>query len=238
MKFLKRINIFINKPKVFCVGMNKTGTTTMLKIFKKLNFRVAPQIKQALDIGEIKSKDENQKIKKFCQRYNFFQDLPFSQGDFYKTINQIFPRSKYILTTRDSDKWFKSLCNFHLIYFKKMGFNFKDITEVKKEHLKKFDWIKEGFYYDYTKNFWISEIKDNQLIYNWNLLYNKDHYIHVYEKRNKEIEDYFQKKKEDLLIFNVSENTDILKILNFLKMKKHLNFEIPHELKSNYDYFK
>ena len=48
MKFLKRINIFINKPKIFCIGMNKTGTTTMSKIFKKLHFRVAPQIKQAI----------------------------------------------------------------------------------------------------------------------------------------------------------------------------------------------
>ena len=46
MKFLKRINIFLYKPKVFCIGMNKTGTTTMLKTFKKLNFRTAPQIKQ------------------------------------------------------------------------------------------------------------------------------------------------------------------------------------------------
>jgi hypothetical protein len=236
MKFFKRIEIFINKPKVFCIGMNKTGTTTMLKVFKKLNFRVAPQIKQALDIGEIKSINENLKIKKFCRRYNFFQDLPFSQGDYYKKINKIFPNSKYILTTRDSDKWFKSLCNFHLIYFRNMGFNFKDITEVKKEHLKKFDWIKEGYYYDYTKNFWISEIKDNQLIYNWNLLYNRDHYINIYEKRNKEIEDYFQNKKEDLLIFNVSENSNILKILNFLNMNKDLNFDLPHELKSNYDY--
>ena len=51
MKFLKRINIFLNKPKVFCIGMNKTGTTTMLKTFKKLNFRAAPQIKQEQDIG-------------------------------------------------------------------------------------------------------------------------------------------------------------------------------------------
>ena len=235
MKFLKRIDIFINKPKVFCIGMNKTGTTTMSKIFKKLNFRVAPQIKQGIDIGDIKHKYEDLEIKKFCWRYNFFQDLPFSQGDFYKTINRIFPSSKYILTVRDSDKWFKSLCNFHLIYFKKMGFNFKNITEVKEEHLKKFDWIKEGYYYDYTKNFWISEIKDNRLIYNWKLLYDKDHYIHVYEKRNKEIQDYFKKRKEDLLIFNVSENSNILKILNFLNMKKDLNFELPHELKSNYE---
>ena len=48
MKFLKRVLIFINKPKVFCIGMNKTGTTTMTKIFKILNYRVAPQIKQEI----------------------------------------------------------------------------------------------------------------------------------------------------------------------------------------------
>ena len=78
MKFIKRLNIFINKPKVFCLGMNKTGTTTMVKVFKDLNFRVAPQIKQEEVIGDIKSKAEKSKIRKFCWKYNFFQDLPFS----------------------------------------------------------------------------------------------------------------------------------------------------------------
>ena len=58
MKFIKRLNIFLNKPKVFCIGMNKTGTSTMTKIFKELNFRVAPQIKQEKKIGEIKSQNE------------------------------------------------------------------------------------------------------------------------------------------------------------------------------------
>ena len=235
MKFLKRINIYLHKPKVFCIGMNKTGTTTMLKTFKKLNFRTAPQIKQEQDIGDINSSNQHAKIKKFCWKYNFFQDLPFSQGDFYQKIDQIFPKSKYILTVRDSEKWFESLCNFHLIYFRKMGLNFKNITEVKKEHIKKFNWVKEGYYYNYTKKFWISEFKDNQVIYDWNLLYNKDHYISVYEKRNKEIQTYFQRKKEDLLIFNVNENKDILKILNFLNMSKDLNFDLPYELKSNYE---
>jgi len=64
MKFLKRINIFLYKPKVFCIGMNKTGTTTMLKTFKKLNFRTAPQIKQEQVIGDINSNMEYRKIKK------------------------------------------------------------------------------------------------------------------------------------------------------------------------------
>jgi hypothetical protein len=235
MKFLKRINIFLYKPKVFCIGMNKTGTTTMLKTFKKLNFRTAPQIKQEQVIGDINSNMEYRKIKKFCWKYNFFQDLPFSQGNFYQQIDKIFPNSKFILTVRDSEKWFESLSNFHLIYFRKMGLNFKNITEVKKEHVKKFNWIKEGYYYNYTKKFWISELKDSQVTYNWNLLYNKDHYISVYEKRNKEIQKYFQRKEKDLLIFNVSENKDILKILNFLNMNKELNFDLPYELKSNYE---
>jgi hypothetical protein len=167
MKFLKRINIFVSKPKVFCIGMNKTGTTTMTKVFKKLNYRVAPQIKQEINIGDIKIKNNHQRIKKFCWKYNFFQDLPFSQGDIYQSIDKIYPKSKFILTIRDPNKWFDSLCNFHLIYFRKMGFNFKNINEVKEEHMRKFNWIKEGYYYEYTKNFWITEQKNNRISYNW-----------------------------------------------------------------------
>lgn len=234
MKFIKRLNIFLNKPKVFCIGMNKTGTSTMTKIFKELNFRVAPQIKQEKKIGEIKSQNEILEIKKFCWKYNFFQDLPFSQGNFYQNIDKIFPKSKFILTIRDSNRWFESLCNFHLIYFRKMGLDFKNINQVKEKDLKKFNWIREGYYYDYTKNFWISEIKNNQISYNWSLLYDKEHYISVYEKRNKEIIDYFKKRTEDLLIFDVNENKDVFKILNFLSMNSKLNFALPHELKSNY----
>jgi len=234
MKFLKRINIFVSKPKVFCIGMNKTGTTTMTKVFKKLNYRVAPQIKQEINIGDIKIKNNHQRIKKFCWKYNFFQDLPFSQGDIYQSIDKIYPKSKFILTIRDPNKWFDSLCNFHLIYFRKMGFNFKNINEVKEEHMRKFNWIKEGYYYEYTKNFWINEQKNNRISYNWGLLYNKDHYIQVYEKRNKQIKDYFEKRKKDLLIFDVNKNYNISKILDFLEMKKDLNFQMPHELKSKY----
>ena len=51
----------------------------------------------------------------------------------------------------------------------------------------------------------------------------------------KKYKDTFKKKKEDLLVFNVSENKDILKILDFLNMSKDLNFTLPYELKSNYE---
>lgn len=234
MKILRKINIFFKQPKVFCVGMNKTGTTTMSKVFRMLNYRVAPQIKQEIAIGDLRMKNNYQKIKSFCWKYNFFQDLPFSQGDFYQTIDKIYPSSKFILTIRDPEKWFDSFCNFHLIYYRKMGFNLKNISEVKEEHMRKFNWIKEGYYYDYTKNFWINEQINNQLFYNWKLLYNKNHYINVYQKRNKQIQDYFQERKKDLLIFDVSKNYDVSKILDFLEIKNSLNFRMPHELQSKY----
>ena len=73
MKFLKRINILLSKPKVFCIGMNKTGTTTMTKVFKKLNYRVSPQIKQEINIGDIEMKNNHKRIKEFCWKYNFFK---------------------------------------------------------------------------------------------------------------------------------------------------------------------
>ena len=49
-----------------------------------------------------------------------------------------------------------------------------------------------------------------------------------------EITNYFASRKSDLLIFNVKENKNILKILTFLDLSYQLNFNLPHELKSNY----
>ena len=79
MKFLKRIRIFLGKPKVFCIGMNKTGTTTMSKIFKNLNFRVAPQIKQEEVIGDINFNNEEYKIKKFSYSWNYSDKLQYDK---------------------------------------------------------------------------------------------------------------------------------------------------------------
>ena len=39
-----------------------------------------------------------------------------------------------------------------------MGYDFKDIKQVKEEHIKQFDWIKKGYYYEYTKKLCLDSI--------------------------------------------------------------------------------
>ena len=90
MKFIKRTSIFFFKPKVFCIGMNKTGTTTMLKTFKKLNFRTAPQIKQEQAIGDINFKAEHKKIKNFVGNIIFFKTYLFPKEIFIKQLIKFF----------------------------------------------------------------------------------------------------------------------------------------------------
>ena len=91
MKFIKRLNIFLNKPKVFCIGMNKTGTSTMTKIFKELNFRVAPQIKQEKKkLGKLKVKMKYLKLKNFVGNIIFFKICRFLREIFIKILIKYF----------------------------------------------------------------------------------------------------------------------------------------------------
>jgi hypothetical protein len=89
--------------KVFCLGLSKTGTTSMGKYFSKLGYRVCQE--------NVNKEHEIDKINKFCDQkvnqYDMFQDLPWPIT-FSRYIDQ-YPDSKYILTYRSLDRWLNSM---------------------------------------------------------------------------------------------------------------------------------
>ncbi len=91
--------------KVFGIGLNKTGTTTLGQCLRKLGYnhqscnrRLFEQCRQ----GDFSA------LYRIVGKFDSFEDWPYPA--YYKLLDITFPGSKFILTTRVSaDKWFNSL---------------------------------------------------------------------------------------------------------------------------------
>lgn len=94
------------KPKVFCIGFHKTGTTSMAIALRTLGYRVT---------GPNGAKDPEIEKNAISMAYDLaldfdaFQDNPWPI--LYKELDQKFPASKFILTLRDHESWIRSQVN-------------------------------------------------------------------------------------------------------------------------------
>lgn len=91
--------------KVFGIGLNKTGTSTLGTMLERLGYNLK---ENSLELGIFYRLGINQdKIKEVLNKYDAFEDMPWPL--MYKVIEEIYPDAKFILTTRESvDKWLKS----------------------------------------------------------------------------------------------------------------------------------
>ncbi len=92
--------------KIFGIGLNKTGTTTLGVCFKTLGFKHAPYDKTLMYRHEAGDLDA---ILSVAHRYQTFEDWPWPL--IYKELDEHFPDAKFVLTERISAaKWYDSLC--------------------------------------------------------------------------------------------------------------------------------
>jgi hypothetical protein len=103
----------LGKPKIFCIGLNKTGTTSLKKEMALQGFTVGNQ-RQAELLFDDWVKRDFRRIVRYCRTARFFQDAPFSYPYTFIALDQAFPGSKFILTVRDNaEQWYNSLIRFH-----------------------------------------------------------------------------------------------------------------------------
>ena len=110
------------KNKIICVGQPKTGTKTLKKIFEQLGKKGsgAPQCflrnnNDYTTINNIPIDTNNffnniSYLDKHLEMFDFFHDVPYSFN--YELIDKKYPDSKFILTIRDEEDWFKSLFHY------------------------------------------------------------------------------------------------------------------------------
>lgn len=92
------------KVKVFGIGFHKTGTTSLARALYILGYNVTGYFgANDPDIG----KNIYDQAHRLAQRYDAVQDTPWPV--LYQELDQWFPGSKFILTTRSSDAWIRSV---------------------------------------------------------------------------------------------------------------------------------
>lgn len=202
---------FDRKPKVFVIGCNKTGTTSIAEALRQLDWKVAEQKPAELMLEEWGRRDFRGLIR-FCERSEAFQDIPFSLDWSWVALDQAFPRSLFVLTVRgSSEEWYQSLTRFHT---KLVG---KDRLPTAQD-LREFRYIYPG---------WLWRVQ--QLVYGVddNTLYDRDIYIRNYEAHNAEVQRYFRERPQDLLVLNTADPDAMKQLCDFLGVPDR-GLKMPH----------
>ena len=92
------------RPKVFGIGFHKTATTSLKRALEFYGYRVTgPDGRNDTRIGN--------NVLPLCfalaERFDGFQDNPWPLV--YREMDERYPGSKFVLTTRPTDRWIKSV---------------------------------------------------------------------------------------------------------------------------------
>lgn len=193
----------MNRNKVFCIGFNKTGTTSLEKFMVDHGFRSGDQAR-----GELLMRDYAQNkwegLMELVETADFFQDLPFSAPGTYRILDEAFPQSQFILTLRESaEKWYESLTNFHRgIFGHGERIPHRGDLENSTYRFPGFAWLANRALYD-------SPPDDP---------YNRTALIAAYEDHRKEVIDYFAGRK-NLLVLEISHRDAVSRLADFLNIQ-------------------
>jgi hypothetical protein len=187
--------------KYFCIGRNKTGTTSLESAFRDLGYIVGDQGRATILFGEHYFKGEFDSIIKYCRTAEVFQDVPFSVPETYKHLDRAYPGSKFILTVRDSsEQWYQSITRFHAKKFGRNG------------QIPAADDLRNQFFAGKISRYTTVRLHgtpDEDP-------YNKEIMIAHYEKHNRDVMEYFKDRPDDLLVINVSQLGAYQKFVDFL----------------------
>jgi predicted O-linked N-acetylglucosamine transferase (SPINDLY family) len=205
----------INKPRIFNISCNKTGTTSLEHLFvNSFGFRLFNYMKlfyaNKTLVDDVFIKQDYTELLKTIEnsKTNFFSDIPFNLSNIYKILDKNYPNSKFILSIRNTESWINCLKKW--------------LIKIKVELLN------TPFYYCSKK--WVQYAFPKTMNENWEII-NEDLLAHLYEKHNNDIIDYF-KGTDKLLVYKLEESSEfkINKICDFIQIKND-NYNFPHKNK-------
>src|ERR1700722_5091862 len=202
-----------SRRKIFVIGNNKTGRTSMGAALQALGFSLGSQADAEL-LMEDWAKRDFRRIVDYCETADAFQDVPFSLEFTYQVLGYAFRDWRYILTVRNSSQeWYESLVRFHIRIVGKHRLPTAD--ELKSVSYREMGWL------------W----RTHELIYgiDESSVFDRQVYIQNYESRNRRILEYFRYRPDSLLVLNLSNPTAMASLCDFLAIPPGMrNIAMPH----------
>jgi len=188
--------------KVFCVGLNKTGTTSWTAAMADLGYVVGNE-RAAEILFDDWVEGNHSRIIKFCATGEVFQDVPFSLPGSFRVLDQAFPGSKFVLTVRDSaEQWYDSVTSFHAKIWSRTGRcppSAMDLAEA--------DYIYRGWPARFCREVFKTPTEAP---------YERSRLLEFYKGYNREVVEYFAERPERFLKVNVAKKGAFKKLCGFL----------------------
>lgn len=203
----------LKKSKVFCIGHNKTGTTSLEAALRGFGYKMGDQATAELLLEDWAARDFR-RIIEYCRSAEAFQDIPFSLDFTYQAMDQAFPNSRFILTVRNNaDEWYQSLIHFHAKIMRVSAP--PDADAVKRYFYREEGWLWRAQRYIYGV--------DETTVYDEAL------YKAHYNNHNRQVLEYFRHRPNDLLVLNLVQPDAMEALCRFLgiqytgQIMPHLN---------------
>lgn len=207
--------------RVFCVSMQRTGTTSVGKFFRDFGLRWAgwpADLKNNWSGSWYEGDFESIFSSLDFRTANAFEDSPWFCPDFYKVLFNRFPNAKFVLFTRDPDAWFQSMINHSK----------GNVIGRSRSHSKVYR--RELEYYDLLHSGAIDEEVENQLKSEkkMKIAGHAEHYKEIYRLHNTEVQDFFRRHSPESLHVGRLEDPDKWK-----KLGKFLAIDVPDNYASH-----
>lgn len=102
-------------PKVFCIGYNKTGTTTVGKSLERLGYKHSSFNKRVW--RKFYRAGDTNSILRYTAKFDSFDDIPWLKEDMIPILDKAFAGSKFIYLERDEVSWKQSYLRWNLYMY-------------------------------------------------------------------------------------------------------------------------
>jgi len=213
---LKSIN-YGRAKRIFCLSMQRTGTTSVGRFFRDFGFRWAGwPTDENNDWSGSWYEGDYERIFSSTDftAANAFEDSPWFLPGFYKVLFHRFPKAKFILFTRDPDAWFQSMVRH----------SGGDIIGRSRIHCKIYR--RELEYLELLHSNEIDENAENQIHSNktMKLADYAVHYKNIYRLHNTEVMDFFRRHSLESLHTGMLEDPD-----KWQKLGEFLGVDVPKD---------
>jgi hypothetical protein len=201
--------------KVFCISMQRTGTTSIGKFFRDFGFHWAgwPADEKNDWSGSWYDGDYEAIFSSSdFTKSNAFEDSPWFFPGFYKILFRRFPKARFILFNRDLDSWFRSMMNHSA----------GDVIGRTDIHCKVYR--RELEYFELLRSGKIDEEKENKIHSKKTMKLGEHagHYKNVYRLHVIEVEEFFRKHSPASLHVGSLEDPH-----KWQKLGKFLGVDVP-----------